>query len=124
MWQAYLVTMMHWLRTYLALFLACAMALTAHSAAAMRGMPDASGQIVICTGTGPETITVEADGQPVTPSHDCPECITLILDAVTLGESVPPPTPGPVEAGLSFEVIPHAVRSQLRALARAPPLPV
>ena len=75
--------MKHTLRTYAALFLALALTFTAHNAAAMRTMQDASGQVVICTGTGPEIIYVDDQGQPASPPHFCPDCVTLALDART-----------------------------------------
>lgn len=61
-------------RTYLAIFLAAVLALTGQSMAVMRGMASASGEMVICTGTGPITVQVDENGQPVGPPHICPDC--------------------------------------------------
>ncbi|AHD00219.1 hypothetical protein [Leisingera methylohalidivorans] len=83
--------MKHFPRLYLGLFLALAVALTAHSAAARQGARDAAGQMVICTGLGPEIVYVDSDGQPVPPPHSCPECVMHLLDAVALPAALPVP---------------------------------
>jgi hypothetical protein len=73
--------MMQRLRIFVGIFLSLAVLLTAHSAAAARGTQDATGQMVICTGTGPVTIYVDSEGQPTRPPHYCPDCIMHLLDA-------------------------------------------
>ena len=70
------------LRAYLGLLLALAIALTGHSAGAMRGSGAAAGQMVICTGTGPLVVYTDAEGRPVPPPHICPDCVMQPLDAV------------------------------------------
>ena len=67
------------LRPYLALILALLLALTGQSMAVARGMPGASGEIVLCTGTGPVSVLVDEDGQPVGPSHICPDCALSLI---------------------------------------------
>jgi hypothetical protein len=66
------------LRRYLASLLVAALVLTGHSAAA-RGMTDATGQMVLCTGNGPVTVYVDADGQPTKPPHYCPDCLLHLI---------------------------------------------
>ena len=56
--------------------------LTAQSAAAARTMPDATGQMVICTGTGPMMIFVDADGMPTGAPQICPEYALSLIVAV------------------------------------------
>ncbi len=56
--------------------------LTAQSAAAARMMPDATGQMVICTGTGPMMIHVGADGMPTSAPQICPEYALSLIVAV------------------------------------------
>lgn len=119
--RAYLPVMKHILRLYLGLFLALAVALTGHSAAARQGMRDAAGQMVICTGLGPEVIYVDSEGQPVQPPHSCPDCVMHLLDAVA------PPATLPVSGQSAGRV--HAVSHKAaigsyfkpRASARSPP---
>ncbi|KPP87050.1 MAG: hypothetical protein HLUCCO07_15100 [Rhodobacteraceae bacterium HLUCCO07] len=61
-------------RPFLGLMLAAILALTGQSMAVARGMSDVAGHIVLCTGTGPVTVLVDGNGQPVGPSHICPDC--------------------------------------------------
>ncbi len=77
------------LRSYLAAFLVFALVVTSHSMAQARGMTDAQGQMVICTGTGPITVLVDAEGRPVERSHVCPEC-AMHLFAGTSAPFEPP----------------------------------
>lgn len=61
-------------------FLAVVIALTAQSAALARTMPDAAGQMVLCTGTGPVMVYFDEDGAPTAAPHLCPDCaLSLIL---------------------------------------------
>ncbi|UWQ46777.1 hypothetical protein K3719_05270 [Leisingera aquaemixtae] len=109
------------LRISLGLFLALTVALTAHSAAARQGERDAAGQMVICTGTGPVTIYVDREGQPVKPPHQCPDCVMHVLDAVMqpAGLVLPVAVSSKV-AAVRAAALP-AVQQTLRATARAPP---
>lgn len=51
------------------------MAMTAQLAAQMRTAPSATGMtMVLCTGSGPLVVQMDADGQPIDPSHVCPDC--------------------------------------------------
>ena len=56
--------MARFLRISLALVLALVVTLTGHASASAQGARDATGQIVICSGTGPVTLYLDADGQP------------------------------------------------------------
>ncbi|UYV36683.1 hypothetical protein N4R57_17045 [Rhodobacteraceae bacterium D3-12] len=72
-------------RSYIALFLALMLAFTGQSMAVARGMPDATGQIVLCTGSGPLVISVDANGQPTGAAHICPDFAAALF--VALGEA-------------------------------------
>ena len=109
------------MRSYLTLLLVLAVTLTAHSAGAMRGMRDATGQVVICSGTGPVVIYVDAEGQPARAPGNCPDCITLSMDATTAPEQVQLAMPRPT-GGLQYFPQPSVQsRMPLEACARAPP---
>lgn len=56
---------------------------TSQSMAVARGtMRDASGAMVLCTGTGPITVLYDESGEPIGPSHICPDCaMSVIADA-------------------------------------------
>ncbi|MDX1780615.1 MAG: hypothetical protein R3256_04770 [Thalassovita sp.] len=53
--------------------------LTGQSMAVARGMPNAEGEIVLCTGTGPVSVLVDKDGAPVGPPHICPDCALTLF---------------------------------------------
>ncbi|NIZ14418.1 hypothetical protein [Phaeobacter sp. HF9A] len=109
-------------RRYISLLLALALLATGHSAAASRFARDATGQVILCTGTGPVTVYVDAEGQPVGPPHICPDCITHLFDLASAPPLVIPAVP------VSFrQAPPLAPRAQhdsapaRTARARAPP---
>jgi len=118
---AYLAAMKLHMCSYLTLLLVLAVTLTAHSAGAMRGMRDAAGQIVICTGTGPVVIYVDADGQPARAPENCPDCIMLGMDAMAPPVHMQLAMRGP--RGKAQPLVSDRIQSRmpLRACARAPP---
>jgi len=70
------------LRPYFAFALVALLTLTGQSMVVARGASAATGQIVICTGTGPVTVSVDAEGQPKGPVHICPDCMATALMAL------------------------------------------
>jgi len=119
--EAYLAAMKLHMRSYLTLFLVLAVTLTAHSAGAMRGMRDATGQVVICSGTGPVVIYVDADGQPARTPVNCPDCITLNIDAMAAPEQVQLAMRRPQVKVQQPARVRIQSRMPLQACARAPP---
>jgi len=109
------------MRSYLAIALSLVMVLTAHSASAMMGMRDATGQMVICTGEETMTVYIDADGQPTTPPHDCPDCVMLVLDAGAPPDRIIPDTraAGREQIGQGDIALTELLRR--RAVARGPP---
>lgn len=69
-------------RIFLNLVLSLSLVLTGQSMAMARGMSPAADQIVICTGSGPMVMTVDAEGNPTAPSHLCPDCALNLLQGV------------------------------------------
>ncbi len=118
---AYLAAMALHLRSYLTLFLVLAVTLTAHSAGALQGMRDATGQIVICSGSGPLVIYVDSNGQPARAPHDCPDCITLGLDALAPFQQPSHVAPEPMRRVDQPKQIRVHSRMPLQACARSPP---
>ncbi|WP_133361326.1 DUF2946 family protein [Antarcticimicrobium luteum] len=112
------------MRIYLALTLAAIMALTSQSMAVARGATDPTGQIVLCTGTGPVAVYVDEDGQPTGPPHICPDCALHLLAAV----AAPDIAPAPLEISARRQVFAAAaLRVSSRACvrsARGPPAAV
>ncbi|EDM72383.1 hypothetical protein RAZWK3B_09036 [Roseobacter sp. AzwK-3b] len=109
-------------RTYLAIALAFVLTLTAQSTALARSAPDPAGQMVLCTGTGPVTVLVDAQGQPTGAVHICPEC-ALSLFQVTSSDTpdlLRPTTWTPAQTiDLHLEIFDLA---RLPARARGPPV--
>ena len=79
---------MNRLRHSIAILLVAVLVLTGHSMAIARGMPMASDQIELCTGTGPVMMPVDAEGNPTGPAHICPDFSLSLLNAVAVPEVV------------------------------------
>ena len=60
-------------RSLIAVVLACVLALTSQSMAVARGASAATGQMVLCTGTGPVAVYLDAKGRPTSAPHICPD---------------------------------------------------
>jgi len=115
---------MKMLRSITAFGLCLFLALTSVTLAVARGATQPVGQMVLCTGEGPRTVLVDADGQPATPPHVCPDCL------VALYADAPRPTLAlPRDAARTacepFSNARHETSLARPApLARAPPSPV
>lgn len=118
---AYLRVMRN-LRSYLAIALSLVMVLTAHSASAMMGMRDATGQMVICTGEGKQTVYIDAEGQPTAPPHDCPDCVMLVLDAGAPPAGLLSEQSGSGGDPVVGDTVALADLLRRRAVARGPPV--
>ncbi|WP_224826440.1 hypothetical protein [Cognatishimia sp. MH4019] len=59
------------------------MVLTSASLAVARAAPDAAGQMVLCTGSGPVVMHFDENGDPVGAPHYCPDCAMTLLAAVS-----------------------------------------
>ncbi|TDL81743.1 hypothetical protein E2L05_19665 [Meridianimarinicoccus aquatilis] len=113
--------MMSRLRSSLALGLVCLIALTAVHVGAIRGQAKVAGSIVVCSSGGVVNVAVDADGRPVGPAHECPDCIMSVLAALDLT------VPGAVDARQVSSAIwadhiqQELSREGLTANARGPP---
>lgn len=110
-------------RTIKALLVAFLLIVTSQSMAVARGtMRDASGAVVLCTGTGPITVLTDADGQPIGPSHICPDCALTVMAGLAEAFDLPRPE----QTLLRFTPIQLSYRAHdtipPRAKARAPPV--
>ncbi|MBU2891171.1 DUF2946 family protein [Celeribacter halophilus] len=110
-------------RTINALVVALLLVVTSQSMAVARGtMRDATGAVVICTGTGPLTVLTDADGQPVGPAHICPDCALSVIAGLAEAFDLLPP------AQRVLQVTPLVLNPPVhdtvppRPRARAPPL--
>ena len=51
--------------------------ITSQTMAVSRGHAAATGQIVLCTGAGLQTIQIDAEGNPTQGGHYCPDCVLV-----------------------------------------------
>ncbi|WP_170426632.1 hypothetical protein [Ruegeria arenilitoris] len=98
--------------------------LTGQSIAASRGMDRAVGQMVLCTGSGPVVVYMDAEGQPTQAPHYCPDYALTLLGAIAVTELTLPNAPDVdrpalVRAGGSLIALPVPAQP-----ARAPPVSV
>lgn len=70
-------------RSFLSFALALMLALTSQSMAVARGASAATGQMVLCTGSGPQAVYTDAEGNPTSAPHICPDSALNVLFAVT-----------------------------------------
>jgi hypothetical protein len=105
----------------LSIVLTLLVAVTAIHAGAMRGQAKAAGLIVLCTGSGPVSVAVDADGQPVGSTHVCPDCVMSVIAAADGSASLPRRIA--MARRLCFGPTPMAGRSRhlARPCARGPP---
>ena len=95
---------------------------TSLSMAVARGAPGPAGQLVICTGSGPVMINVDAEGQPTGAAHICPEAALSLIQMGFDCPDVPLAADVGVIAFVPSFASPQAVETFGRARARAPPL--
>lgn len=116
--------MKHLLRPLSGLCLAVLLIVTAQSVAVARGMPGPAGHMVLCTGSGPVMIFVDANGTPTDPPQYCPEGALALLGAVALTAMADARPQGMSRArGLPVAPAEH-IRHTHVATARGPPLTV
>ena len=66
------------MRSFAAAALCLLLVLTSQSMAVARGASAATGQMVLCIGSTTQTVYVDAEGQPTTAPHLCPDCILVL----------------------------------------------
>lgn len=108
-------------RNLLPFALSLLVVLTGQGVAESRGVDQAVGQMVLCTGTGPVVVYMDEDGQPTRAPHYCPDYALNLLGAVHQAQTDVPPAPPRV-----LPELPRRVDNQIAAPlpkrpARAPP---
>ena len=106
------------------LVLAAVLALTSVTSAMARGQAPSMGLAVICTGMGEVMVALDAQGNPTSAIHPCPEC--TLSPAIEPGRAT---GPAPAGAILPATLRPGAcvhdtARPRHPNRARAPPHPV
>ncbi|SMX32013.1 hypothetical protein [Actibacterium lipolyticum] len=109
------------LRPLFATLLALTLSLASVTLASARGQAPVSGEIVICSGLGLQTITIDADGNPVGSPHICPDGVASFV-SIDVIPPVLPQQPSVVGKRLvPLQALVRAGEQSLRATARAPP---
>ncbi len=105
-----------------ALFLSLVLALTSLSMAVARGQGRqiAGEEIVICTGVGITTITVDANGNPVKTIHMCPDAM-MQMAAAFQAPVMPIPCKAKFVRQRPANARHAALQEALSPLARGPP---
>lgn len=109
-------------RPALAVLLALLLGVSALGFGMARGQAPQAGQIVICTGQGIVTISIDADGKPVERHTLCPDAALTLMAAVATA----PPVVAADDLPASWRNWPAATRAPrvfppLAGSARAPP---
>jgi hypothetical protein len=113
---------MRFLKPILAFVFAAVIIATSGAMASARGMArDASGEMVLCVGTGSVTVLMDADGQPLGVAHFCPDCALGALAVVASADATPRPMVAPSQIQFFTYVGTSASRVLLRSHARGPP---
>lgn len=111
------------LQPILTLFVILVLALTQGAAAGTRINRLGAMEVVICTGHGGmQTLWLDAQGQPVAPPHDCPDCLPALLATLpdAGGTVVAPQRNRPAPATAHAVAAPRALT--FAPHARAPPV--
>lgn len=111
------------LKPILACVLAAVIIATSGAMASARGMArDASGEMVLCVGTGSVTVLMDADGQPLGVAHFCPDCALASLAVVAADETAVLPVVLVSKMYIAPHRPMHPARVAIAASARDPPV--
>ncbi len=84
-------------------------------------MRDIAGQIVLCTGHGPETVFVDQYGNPVDSGPICPECLVSLSDMGLMLQCLPQPARSVSTVYFHDKTQGLDTQSVVRAMPRGPP---
>lgn len=115
---------MTWLRPFLTGCLALVIAATSLTMAVARGQVSTGDSIVICSGYGAVTITLDAQGNPVGPVHICPDCVLGAMAFVDANPGLPDRPASVARAVAAATVALPAGQTAPAACARGPPVTV
>ncbi|WP_439109215.1 hypothetical protein [Lentibacter sp.] len=109
------------LRAYCSALLVAVLVLTGQAMAEARAMTSPAGEIVLCTGTGPLSILVDADGKPTGPPYICPDCALALFADITAPVSTPEPILRTVALSGFGALARLVAQRSVAASARGPP---
>lgn len=111
-------------RVLTALFLSLTLALSGVTLARAHGAAPGLHQVVICSGAGTVTLTLDADGNPAGPPLPCPDCIAGLAAALPEQPAAAPDRLQPAERLLLPAATPRTATAPHVRRARGPPVPV
>ena len=91
------------------------LALTSLTMAVARGETHIAGEVVICTGYGVTTISVDQNGDPAGPVQLCPDMVLAMMSALDT------PAPSVTRPEGARQVVPLATPAAASSLARPTP---
>ncbi len=98
------------------------LAATSLTMATARGQTRIAGEIVICTGYGLSTISVDENGNPTGPIHVCPDMVLALMSALDSAQVLPERPETRADLVAQPLISTPASRSLATARARGPPL--
>lgn len=111
-------------RTLTLIALALLLALTSQSLAVARGQTRAGEAVVICSGGGAVTLTLDAQGNPTGPAHLCPDMALAFFAALDLPPMTLPARVARAERAVLPPRFAAASQGTPAPQARGPPAPV
>lgn len=106
------------------LLLALLLGLTSQSLATARGETRIGEAVVICSGEGFVSVTLDAEGNPVGPAHLCPDMVLAFFAAMDMPPVTLPQREGRTEKAVLPPGRAAAAQAAPAANARAPPVGV
>ncbi len=79
------------MRAVFSFLLAVALALSSVTMAVARGQSAGASVLVVCSGSGPATVTLDATGRPMRAGHACPLCVLPFDAGLPFALSLPRP---------------------------------
>lgn len=103
---------------------ALVLAMTSMTMAVARGQARVAGEVVICTGYGVTTISVDAEGNPTGPVHLCPDMVLAMMAAIAVAPALPTPPQGEGRRLQTVELESAQAQAFVVPRARGPPAAV
>jgi len=110
-------------RLLVSVFAALVLAASSVTMAAARGQTRAAGEVVICSGYGLTTITVDANGRQAGTVHICPDMVLALIAAHSNAPLVLTRPEGRASDLILVEARLTALRTLAEVRARGPPAP-
>lgn len=119
--RANLRAMWTFMRPFVAICLAVILAATSLTMAVARGQTRIAGELVLCTGYGISTVTVDANGEPTGPVHICPDMVLGLMAALDMAAPILSRPEGVAAAMFDADLVALRAHAVPPSRARDPP---